>query len=61
MYYHVAVFSVVGGYKDTLRIGTYATWSDEYKAGRSSRGVDPVDVDEKGDVTPLLIINFING
>ena len=51
-----AVFSVVGGYKDTLRIGGYATWSDEYKARRSSRGVDPVDVDEKGDVTPLLLI-----
>ena len=51
-----AVFSVVGGYKDTLRVGGYATWSDNYKARRVSSKCELVDVDENGDVIPLLLI-----
>ena len=50
-----AVFSVVGGYKDTLRVGGFATWSENYKARRQDSN-SPSLSSSIDEFEPLLLV-----
>ena len=54
-----AVFSVIGGYKDALRVGGFATWSMDYNNCRRDSNLSTVSstIDER---EPLLLVLSIH-
>ena len=53
-----AVFSILGGYKDTLRVGGFATWSENYKARRQDSSSSSISSSIDNFEPLLLVMNI---